>query len=374
MNATTTLRAAGQRLWLDTISRQLLESGTLQRDIDEYGITGVTSNPTILSREIAHAGRYDNTQAAAPEPDVRDVEQQVYQWALDDAQRAADLLRPTWDATSGVDGWVSIEVPPALAYQPEPTVAWARFLHAKAGRPNIFIKVPATGPGLAAIEDLTAAGVPINATLVFDAIQHRAVEDSYLRGLERRRHDRLSPRVTSVASVFVSRWDQATNPFLPPASRNHVGLAMAREIYADHYRTLASRRWAQLAAAGADAQRLVWASTSAKDPALAPTYYVDRLPRVGTINTMPETTLLALGHSERSDETNSEPDRPAADTLADAGIDKHELAHSLLQQGVRAFAADWAHLLDVVHTKLAAASVDRRVGTLHASAAAPTCR
>jgi transaldolase len=354
MNATTTLRAAGQRLWLDTISRQLLESGTLQHYIDEYGITGVTSNPTILSREIAGGDQYDNTLAAPPEPDVRDVEQLVYEWAMADAQRAADLLRPTWEATSGIDGWVSIEVPPTLAYQPGLTLDWARFLHAKTGRPNIFIKVPATAPGLAAIEDLTAAGVPINATLVFDARQHRAVEDSYLRGLERRRHAGLSLRVTSVTSVFVSRWDQATNPFLPPASRNRAGLAIAREIYADHYRTLAGPRWAQLAAAGADAQRLVWASTSAKDPALAPTYYVERLPRVGTINTMPETTLLALGRNELSDHTNPEP-ADAAEPLADAGIDQHELADSLLQQGIRAFAADWADLLDSVRARHASA-------------------
>jgi transaldolase len=355
MNATMTLRAAGQRLWLDTISRHLLDSGSLQRYIDEYGITGVTSNPTILSREIAGGDQYEDIADVTANADVPDAEQLVYAWAVADARRAADLLRPTWDATSGVDGWVSIEVPPTLAYQPEATVDWARFLQAKADRPNIFIKVPATVPGLTAIEHLTAAGVPINATLIFDSSQHRAVENSYLRGLERRRRAGLDLRITSVASVFVSRWDQATNLFLSPASRNQIGLAMAHEIYADHYRTLASQRWARLAVAGADAQRVVWASTSAKDPGLEPTHYVDRLPRVGTINTMPESTLLALGHKDESIGTGSLSAEGATDALAKAGIDKHELAESLLHQGVRSFAADWANLLDAVQARAAAA-------------------
>jgi transaldolase len=354
MNATTALREAGQRLWLDTISRQLLDSGTLQRYIDEYGVTGVTSNPTILSREITDSDQYDDALTASLKRGVTDPEQLIYEWAVSDAQRAADLLRPTWEASSALDGWVSIEVPPALAYQPDATVDFGQFLHDQTDRPNILIKVPATRPGLFAIEELTAEGVPTNATLVFDARRHRDVEDSYLRGLERRRRRGLELRVASVASVFVSRWDQATNPFLPPEWRNRIGLGIAHEIYAGQWRTRASLRWAGLAASGADPQRLVWASTSTKDPALSPTYYAERLPRAETINTMPEPTLLALQRSNPTVDLDHDSTASAQRALEVAGIDEHELAEALLAQGVQAFAADWKHLIDAVHAKVAA--------------------
>ncbi len=361
MDATRALRDAGQRLWLDTISRQLLESGTLQRYIDDYGVTGVTSNPTILSRQIADTNQYDDTLVASPYEGSADPEQLVYKLAVADAQRAADLLRPTWDATCELDGWVSIEVPPALAYHAAATVESGLHLHAQLDRPNVFIKVPATPPGLAALEELITAGVPVNATLIFDELQQRAVEDSYIRGLEQRRQAGLTLRVASVASVFVSRWDRATNPFLPPTWQNQVGLTMASDIYRGHWRTLASRRWALLASSGADPQRLVWASTSAKDLGLSPTYYAERLPLAATINTMPQTTLEALGRSGFSE---TRPDATAAEASAQAtmhgltkcGIDADTFADALQQQGVGTFAADWARLLETVHTRTAMAA------------------
>lgn len=355
MNGTTALRSAGQHLWLDTISRRLLDSGTLQRYIDEYGITGVTSNPTILAREIAGSDQYDAALAATLEERMPDPEQIVYQWAIADAQCAADLLRPTWEATSGLDGWVSIEIPPALAYQAQPSIRWGRQLHQRIQRPNVFIKVPATWQGLRTIEELIAAGVPVNATLIFDAPQHRLVEESYMRGLKRRRVRGLTLRVASVASTFVSRWDQAANPFLPQSRHNRIGLAIAREVQDDHRLALGTWQWAQLAAGGADPQRLVWASTSTKDPALPPTYYAARLPLTGTINTMPESTLLTLG---RTDLVN--PDKgstEAANTvLAEFGIDQHRFADALLHQGVRIFATDWARLLESIRMKAVAAT------------------
>jgi transaldolase len=362
MNATTALRGAGQRLWLDTISRHLLESGTLQRYINQYGVTGVTSNPTILRRQIADTDQYDDTLIPSLHEGSADPEQIVYKLAVADAQRAADLLRPTWDATYQLDGWVSIEVPPALAYRAAATIESGLHLHAQADRPNVFIKVPATQPGLVAIEELITVGVPINATLIFDHLQQRRVEDSYIRGLERRRRDGLTLRVASVASVFVSRWGQATIPYLPTTWQNRVGLAMAREIQDEHWRTLASRRWALLASSGANPQQLVWASTSAKDPALSPIYYAERLPLAGTISTMPETALLALGRSYGTATTG--PDTASANAtanaLADCGIDQHDFATALQQQGVRTFAVDWARLLESVHTKAATSATPTR--------------
>ena len=354
VNGTDALQAAGQRLWLDTLSRRLLESGTLARYLDQYGVTGVTSNPTILSKEIRVGGYgYDARAAVAADPTLADPERLVYTWAVADAQAAADLLRPMWEASSGMDGWVSIEIPPGTAYQADASFRWGRALHALVDRPNVFIKVPATPQGAHAIEELVVAGIPVNATLVFDVVQHQLVAASYLRGLERRRAQRLPLRVASVASVFVSRWDQIVNPFVPTEWQNWAGLSLAHEIQEEHWQNLSTRRWSRLAAAGADTQRIVWASTSAKSLSLPATYYAERLPLRGTINTMPETTLLAVADADMSD--RGTPARAAThafrQVLTTSGIDTRQTAETLQQQGVVAFASDWARLLDAVATQ-----------------------
>jgi transaldolase len=352
MDGSLVLREAGQQIWLDTLSRELLESGTLRGYIDDFGVAGVTSNPTILARELA-----GTDESAVPggerDRDWRDeAEAMVYDWAIADTQGAADLFRPSWDNSLWMQGWVSLEVPPALAYRSRETIDWGLRLHSKVDRPNVFIKVPATRAGLVAMEELVVAGVPVNATLVFDQWHYRDVEDAYVRGLERRHEAGLGLRVAAVASVFVSRWDGATNPFLPAGRRNNVGLSMSWDIHETHLTGLASPRWAQLSVAGADPLRLVWASTSAKDPALTPTYYVERLPRAGTINTMPEATLLALMDYGESiaDTANVTWTRSTRDLLEDCGIDPHTFAVVLQAQGVRAFFDDWEQLLESVQT------------------------
>jgi transaldolase len=340
------LRAAGQRLWLDTISRRLLESGTLQRYIDLYGLSGVTSNPTILSRELAEDAREYGPSRTFTADD--DPEALVLAEAVENVQRAGDLFRPQWDATNGDDGWVSIEVSPALADLGADTVREGIRLHSQVDRPNVFIKVPATPQGALAIEELTVAGVPVNATLIFDVAQHRLVEESYLRGLERRITMGLAPDVASVASVFVSRWDQATNPQLPDRWQNWAGLSAAHEIHEDHSLTLSTPRWDHLAKAGANAQRIVWASTAVKDATLPATYYAARLPTDGTINTMPESTLLAVAdHESLQLITTGQPSaRTVSRALAESSVDQHQVAESLQQEGVARFAADWLRLLE----------------------------
>jgi transaldolase len=344
MNATTILRAHGQRLWLDTISRRLLESGTLQHYIDDFGLTGITSNPTILRRELTE-DEHELGPSSSPAMDD-DPEVAVYAEAVHDVQRAADMFRPTWDSTQGEDGWVSIEVPPALAYLTTATVHAGKRLHTQVGRPNVFIKVPGTWPGVAAVEALTVAGVPTNATLIFDARQHRAIENGYLRGLERRRRMGLPLSVPSVASIFVSRWDAATNPLLPRSSHNLLGLLVAHDVDWQHRHMLTADRWSRLQEAGATPQRLVWASTSPKDLELEPTYYVARLPLPDTISTMPESTLLALTHAATL--ASADPSMLAGITkasLARHGIDQGTVADTLQRTGVEAFAADWDQLV-----------------------------
>ncbi|HEX3296298.1 MAG TPA: transaldolase family protein [Nocardioides sp.] len=346
VNGTDILRRAGQRLWLDTISRRLLDSGTLRHYIEAYGLTGVTSNPTILSREMAEdaheLGPARHSEAADDDP-----EKAVVAEAVQDVQRAADLLRRQWEATRGIDGWVSIEVPPTLAYLGAATVHEGRRLHAQVDRPNVFIKVPATWPGVAAIEALTVAGIPTNATLVFDTRQHHAVENCYLRGLERRLRMGLALSVPSVASVFVSRWDAATNPVLPREDRNLVGLRMAHAIDRQHRDSLATPRWSRLQAEGATPQRLVWASTAPKDPELEPTHYAQRLPLPETINTMPESVLLALAQAPDLEIPGRGPSlgHPTRETMAEYGVDEAKVAQDLQHTGVQGFAADWDRLL-----------------------------
>jgi len=356
-NGAVELHAAGQSLWLDAISRRLLTSGTLARYIADDAVTGLTSNPSILAHAMSAGRDYDDLVRQHQYTGVHDVQDLVYACALDDLRGAADLLRPVWDATDGVDGWVSLEVPPELADDTEGTVAAAQALHERADRPNLFIKVPGTAAGVPAIEALIAAGVPVNVTLLFSADHYRAAAEAYVRGLERRHRAGLDLRIESVASLFVSRWDRAADPLLPRELHGQVGVAVMKLALAAHEELVGSDRWAALAAAGARPQRLLWASTSTKDPHLPDTYYVGLLAAPGTVNTMPEKTLLAVADHGRFDGTLT-PDTTAARAVLDAAaahdVDAAALAANLQAQGAKAFVADWEHLLDTMRQKAAA--------------------
>jgi transaldolase len=299
---------------------------------------------------------YDASIRAQLTRGVSDPQEIVYACALEDLRAAAELFRPIWEATVGEDGWVSLEVPPQLADDAEQTVAVAQRVREQAARANLFVKVPGTPAGLAATEELIAAGVPINVTLLFSEAHYRATADAYLRALERRRAAGWPLEVRSVASLFVSRWDTNADPLLAAELHGRLGVAMAQLAYTAHRELLASERWRRLAEGGARPQRLLWASTSTKDPALPDTFYVGQLAAPGTINTMPETTLLAVAeHGEVGPLLAA--DRPAAETtlraIARHGIDLEALAESLQRQGARAFLADWEHLLAAVQEKAA---------------------
>ena len=265
MKATQRLHDLGQSLWLDNITRDLLDSGTLQRYIDELSVTGLTSNPTIFDQAIKHSTAYD-TAIRQKLAEGKSGEELFFELALEDLTRAADLFRPIYDRTDGVDGWVSLEVSPLLAYDTASTLAAAKDLFARAGRPNLFIKIPGTTAGLPAIEEAIVAGVPINVTLLFSREHYLAAAEAFLRGIERRIDAGLNPNVGSVASVFISRWDAAVMGKVPAALRNQLGIAMARRTYKVYRTLLISPRWQRVYNAGARPQRLLWASTGTEDP------------------------------------------------------------------------------------------------------------
>src|SRR2546427_190724 len=293
MKATETLHDRGQSLWLDNITRDLLESGTLKFYIDELSVTGLTSNPTIFDQAIKNSPAYD---AAIREKLARDKsgEELFFDLAMEDLIRAADLFRPIFDRTNGVDGWVSLEVSPLLAYDTVTTLAAAKELYARAARPNLFIKIPGTKEGLPAIEEAIFAGVPVNVTLLFSREQYLAAAEAFLRGVERRIDAGLNPNVGSVASVFVSRWDTAVAGKAPEALRNQLGIAVANRIYKAYRDLVTSPRWQRVSNSGARPQRLVWASTGTKDPEASDILYIKALAAPFTVNTMPEGTLQAL--------------------------------------------------------------------------------
>src|SRR5215468_99842 len=293
MKATRILHDLGQSLWLDNITRDLLESGTLNRYIDELSVTGLTSNPTIFDHAIKNSSAYD----AAIRAKVREGqsgEELFFELALEDLTRAADLFRPVWERTRGVDGWVSLEVSPLLAHDTASTLAAARALHARAGRPNLLIKIPGTKEGLPAIEEAIFAGVPINVTLLFSREQYLAAADAFMRGIERRVATGLQPEVGSVASVFVSRWDAAVAAKVPEALKNRLGIAIAKRTYKAARDLLGSTAWHRAYNFGARPQRPLWASTGTKDPKASDVLYVKALASPFTVNTMPEGTLKAL--------------------------------------------------------------------------------
>src|SRR6266581_1216257 len=293
MKATQMLHELGQSLWLDNITRDLLDSGTLKRYIDELSVTGLTSNPTIFDHAIKNSSAYD-TAIGDNLRNGKAGEELFFELALSDITRAAQHFRPIYEQTNGVDGWVSLEVSPLLAHDTASTLREARDLYARAARPNLFIKIPGTKEGLPAIEEAIFAGIPVNVTLLFSREQYLAAAQAYLRGIERRIAAGLDPKVESVASLFISRWDVAIKDQVAPRFHNRLGIAIAMRTYKAYREMLASPRWQKLAKAGGHPQRLLWASTGTKDPAAPDTLYIEAFAAPDTINTMPDKTLLAF--------------------------------------------------------------------------------
>ena len=352
VRATGQLNRLGQSLWLDNITRDLLTSGTLERYINEFSITGLTSNPTIFEQAITKSGAYDKAIAERdPDTDTEDV---FFDLALGDLTRAADLFQPIHDRTDGVDGWVSLEVSPLLAHDTAGTLAAAKDLFRRANRSNLMIKIPGTREGLPAIEEAIFAGIPINVTLLFSREQYFAVAEAYLRGIERRLEEGLRPDIGSVASVFVSRWDAAVKDAVPEALRNRLGLAIAKRTYKAYRSVLASPRWQRIYNAGGRPQRLLWASTGTKDPNVSKLLYVRALAAPFTVNTMPEGTLLELAERGdvptimRADGGDSE---EVLKRFAEAGVDVHALAAKLQQDGAASFVRSWNQLMSVITSK-----------------------
>ncbi len=347
MNATRRLRDAGQSLWLDNISRGLLTSDGLERYIRDFAVSGLTSNPTIFDHAIRRSSDYDAAIRAKTAAGSQG-EALFFDLALEDLTRAADLFRPIHEATNGVDGWVSLEVSPKLAYDTASTLAAAKDLFARAARPNLFIKIPGTHDGIPAIEEAIFAGVPINVTLLFSREQYLAAAHAYIRGVERRVAAGLNPHVASVASLFVSRWDVAVAGTVPPALHGRLGIAIAMRTYEAYRDLLASDRWLRLLNVGARSQRLLWASTGTKDPNASDVIYVRSLAAPHTINTMPEQTLLALAdHGEIGgmlphDGGDAE---QVLDRFVQAGVDLEALAAKLQEEGAAAFVRSWNDLL-----------------------------
>jgi len=353
MKATQLLHNLGQSLWLDNITRDLLNTGTLKRYIDEFSVTGLTSNPTIFDHAIKNSTAYDAAIRKKLD-EGKSGEELFFELALEDLTRAADLFRPIYDRTNGVDGWVSLEVSPLLAHDTASTVAAAKSLHARAGRPNLFIKIPGTKEGLPAIEEAIFAGVPINVTLLFSRGHCVAAAEAFLRGIERRIDARLQPDVGSVASLFVSRWDAAVSGKTPAVLNNQLGIAIAKRTYKAYRELLGSPRWQRIYNAGARPQRLLWASTGTKDPKASDVLYVKALAAPFTVNTMPEGTLKALAdHGELSEiMSNDGGDCEAAlAQFAKAGIDIDALAAKLQDEGAKSFVTSWNELMGVIASK-----------------------
>ena len=350
---TKKLHDLGQSLWVDNISREMLISGTLARYIAEWSVTGLTSNPTIFEHAIGHGSLYDEAITRLSRRG-ESVEQLFFALALQDLTEAADLFRPTFDATEGRDGWVSLEVSPLLADNAAKSIHAAAWLHAAAGRPNLFIKIPGTVAGAEAIEQSIYEGIPINVTLLFSREQYLAAAEAYMRGIERRIEAGRDPRVRSVASLFVSRWDVAVKQEVSPPFHNRLGIAIAMRTYKAYRELLDSTRWRRLAEAGAFPQRLLWASTGTKDPAAPDTLYVEALAAPDTIDTIPEKTLQAFAdHGQVS--TALPADGGYADAVLEEfrreGVDDEALGLRLQRDGADAFALSWHTLMACIADK-----------------------
>jgi transaldolase len=349
------LRQLGQSLWLDNITRDLLDSGTLARYIQDYGLTGLTSNPTIFDEAIGNSDAYD---AAIREHQAQglDAEALFLELALEDLRRAADLFRPAHDASGGVDGWVSMELSPLLASDTASSIEAAARIHRQAARDNLYIKIPGTPEGVPAIEESIFNGVPINVTLLFSAAQYQAVAEAYMRGIERRIEAGRDPVVASVASLFVSRWDKAVADKVPDELRNRLGIAVGQRTYRAYRELLASARWKRLQDAGARPQRLLWASTSTKDPSAPDTLYLSALAAPDTIDTVPEKTLQAFadhGELHGAMRTDGGECEATLAQFAKAGIDTDALAMQLQQEGAASFVKSWRELMKRIADKSA---------------------
>lgn len=353
MRATQLLHNLGQSIWLDNITRDLLDDGTLKRYIDELSVTGLTSNPTIFNHAIKSSSAY-GAAIRRKFAQNKSTEEVFFELALEDLTRAADLFRPIYERTNGVDGWVSLEVSPLLAYDSAKTLTAAKELHARAGRPNLLVKIPGTKEGLPAIEEAIFSGIPVNVTLLFSSDHYLAAAEAFLRGIERRIDAGLKPNVGSVASVFVSRWDAAVKGRAPHGLDHTLGIAIAMRTYKAVRELLSSHRWHRIYNAGAYPQRLLWASTGTKDPTTSDDLYVKALAAPYTVNTMPEATLRALAHRKElgsilpADGGNCE---EVLSQFANAGINLQILAAQLQNEGAKLFVKSWNELMSVIDSR-----------------------
>ena len=353
MKATQLLHDLGQSLWLDNITRDLLDSGTLKHYVDDLSVTGLTSNPTIFDHAIKNSEAYD--AAISKKLAKRESSEALFfELALEDLTRAADLFRPIYEETNGVDGWVSLEVSPLLAHDTASTLAAARDLFARAARPNLLIKIPGTKEGLPAIEEAIFSGIPVNVTLLFSREQYLAAAEAFLLGIERRIDADLNPNVGSVASVFISRWDAAVASETPDELHNQLGIAIAKRIYKAARTLLGSPRWSRVYNLGARPQRLLWASTGTKDPKASDILYIKSLAAPFTVNTMPEGTLKSLATHTELGELLPADGGNCEEVLAQftkAGIDVDALAARLQDEGAESFVKSWNDLMAVISSK-----------------------
>jgi transaldolase len=355
MNPTRQLHDLGQSLWLDNISRELLKNGTLRRYRDDFSVTGLTSNPTIFDLAIRNSNYYDDSIRKRTSTGKSD-EELFFELALEDLIEAADLFRGIYDSTHGIDGFVSLEVSPLLAYDTAGTIREVAQLHAQSKRPNMMIKIPGTPQGVPAIEESTFAGVPVNVTLLFSREQYVASAEAYMRGIERRIAAGRDPKVHSVASVFISRWDKAVADKVPENLRNRLGIAIAKRTYKSYRDLLESDRWQKLEKAGALGQRLLWGSTGTKDPAASDVIYIEALAAPETINTIPEKTLLAFADHGQLKGALPRDGGDAEEALKDfrqAGVDDAVVAAELQREGAEAFSKSWNDLMNCIIAKRA---------------------
>jgi transaldolase len=353
MRPTARLHDLGQSIWLDNITRRLLTSGTLRQYVNEFSVTGLTSNPTIFDHAIKDSADY-NDAIRRKVREGKEGEALFFELALEDLTQAANLFRPIHDRTDGLDGWVSLEVSPRLARNAEATLNAARDLHARAGCKNLFIKIPGTTEGLPAIEEAIVAGIPINVTLLFSREQYIAAAEAYLRGIERRIAAGLDPVVNSVASVFVSRWDGAVVDRVQAELEDKLGIAVAMRTYKAYRDLLGSPRWQRAFNGGARPQRLLWASTGTKDPKASDVLYIRSLAAPFTVNTMPEPTLKAFHDHGELGAVLPDDGGDCETVLArftSAGIDISALAARLQDEGAKSFVKSWDELMNCIAAK-----------------------
>jgi transaldolase len=353
MKATQTLHDLGQSIWLDNITREILDNGTLRRYVDDFSVTGLTSNPTIFDHAIKNSSAYD-VSIRQKLSAGKSGEALFFELAIEDLKRAAALFRPVHNRTNGVDGWVSLEVSPLLAYDTASSSKAAKDIHSLAGQPNLFVKIPGTKEGLPAIEEAIFAGIPINVTLLFSREQYLAAANAWLRGIERRIDADLDPNVASVASIFISRWDVAVTDKAPASLRDKLGVAVAGRAYKAYQEWLVSPRLQRALNFGARPQRLLWASTGTKDPKASDVLYVKSLAAPFTINTMPDTTLKALADHGDIGKAMPGDGGDCEAVLAEFGkarIDVNALAAQLQEEGAKSFVKSWNDLMTVIESK-----------------------